>query len=121
MTIESGHQTFPAVEHLVRKIEALETLIGELITRKLPAVEMQLDGLRDLLANRRKDHLSVEEVAELTGRSAYTVRRWISESRLKAIRIEGTGPKGRLLIRRAEFERLIAAGLGNRIPDAVVE
>jgi excisionase family DNA binding protein len=87
----------------------------------LRPLRTELEAIRTTLQSRRKDHYTVDEVAKLTGRTPYTVRRWISESRLKAIRISGTGPKGRLLIPRDELDTLIASGLGAKIPDAAVE
>src|SRR4051812_741825 len=64
------------------------------------------DGLRAirlLLEGKRKGHLTVEEVAGLVGRAPYTVRHWITSGRLKATRVAGTGPKGRLLVAREEL------------------
>ncbi|MEI7687898.1 MAG: helix-turn-helix domain-containing protein, partial [Planctomycetota bacterium] len=67
------------------------------------------------------EHFVVEEVAELTGRSAYTIRRWISEKKLQAIRLRDGGPRGKLLIARAELERLIGDGKGAAVPPSVLE
>jgi excisionase family DNA binding protein len=81
-----------------------------------------LAGVRDIretIAGLRKDWYTVGEVSELTGRTAYTVRRWIATGRLRASRVSGTGPKGRLLIGREELQGLIAAGLGGDVPDAL--
>jgi len=97
-------------------VEALRSAVEEL----LRPLDAKIERIRETLEARRKDHYTVDEVAELTGRTPYTVRRWISEERIKAIRIAGTGPKGRLLIAREEVDALIASGLGAQIPDAVV-
>jgi excisionase family DNA binding protein len=87
----------------------------------LRPLKAELEFIRATLQARRKDHYTVEEVARLTGRSAYTVRRWVALGRIRAIRISGTGPKGRLLIPREELDTLIAAGLGARVPDAAAD
>jgi excisionase family DNA binding protein len=90
--------------------------------RLAPVLAEILDGLRDLrdlLAGVRKDWYTVEEVGELTGRATYTIRRWIKEGRLKATRVSGTGPRGRLLVGREELQGLIAAGLGGDVPAAL--
>jgi len=50
------------------------------------------------------------EVAELTGRAPYTVRAWIKDGLISAIRIHGTGPKGRLLVPREELQSSSIAG-----------
>jgi hypothetical protein len=110
----------PALERLSGKVETLENILTELSTHRLVSMEEKLDGLRDLLARRRKDHFTVEEVAELTGRSAYTIRRWISLSKLKANRIAEGGPRGRLLIAATELERLVPAGRGAKIPESAL-
>jgi excisionase family DNA binding protein len=109
------------LQRLVGKVESLETMMGELFARRLPSLEGKLEGLRELLAHRRKEHYLVEEIAELTGRSAYTVRRWIAERKLNAIRLRDGGPRGKLLVPRAELERLIASGKGCQVPDTVID
>jgi excisionase family DNA binding protein len=86
----------------------------------LRPVRTELELIRAAIESRRKAHLTVEEVAELTGRSAYTVRRWISEKKIKAIRISGTEPKGRLLIPREEVDALVGSGLGAQVAEAVL-
>jgi excisionase family DNA binding protein len=69
--------------------------------------------LRQLLAHLPQQNsnsarfFTTEQIAQLSGRSAYTVRRWISQGRLRATRVTGTGPRGRLLIPATELEKLI--------------
>jgi Helix-turn-helix domain len=97
---------------LVGKVQSLEAMIS--------GVDVKLDSLRETLGNRRKDHYLVEEIAETTGRSCYTVRRWITEKKLIAIRLRDGGPRGKLLIPRTEIERLIASGKGAEVPTATL-
>ena len=54
----------------------------------------------------RKEFYSVEEVAQYVHRSPYTVRRWINEGKIKAVRIAGTGSHGRLHVPHDELLRL---------------
>jgi excisionase family DNA binding protein len=68
------------------------------ITRHLVTLSAQLDELRRAIPGRRKDFYTVDELADLTGRAPYTVRTWIHAGRVTAIRVAGSGPKGRLLI-----------------------
>lgn len=94
---------------------------GDAQTALLERILAGIEDVRAQLAGRVKPHYTVEEIAELTGRSTYTVRRWISEGRIAATRISGTGPKGRLLIARAELEKVIREGLGGAVPDSAFE
>jgi excisionase family DNA binding protein len=109
-------------DHVVRELREIKDTVTGLARTVgcLPAVEASLRTVREQLGKRTKSHLTVEEVAELTGRAAYTIRRWVKEKRLKAQRVKGGGPKGRLLIPREELEQLIAGGLGSEVPDAVL-
>jgi excisionase family DNA binding protein len=75
----------------------------------------RLDEIHGLVTGHTKEHLTVAEVAEMSGRSAYTIRRWITEGRLKASRVIDTGQRGRLLIHRAELRRLIEGGRGENL------
>ena len=79
---------------------------------RLDYIDRKIDEVLSRVNGTCKSHYTVEEVAELTGRSAYTVRRWISDKLISATRIGGTGPRGRLLIVRDELERLITLGRG---------
>ena len=81
----------------------------------ITAIMQRLDELRDIVQGKSKSHYTVEEVAEMTGRAPFTVRRWITEGRLPATRVAGTGPKGRLLIARADVQRLITDGLAGKV------
>ena len=80
-----------------------------------------LDDIRTQLGGLRKSHYTVEEVAQATGRAPYTVRAWIKQGRIRAIRVPGTGPKGRLLVPREEFETLVGSGLAAQAPAALVD
>jgi len=86
----------------------------------LAKIMADIAGIRSQLAGARKPFYTVEEVACLTGRTPYTVRRWISEKRIRADRVAGTGPKGRLLIAGDQLDTLIVAGQGAEIPAVVL-
>jgi excisionase family DNA binding protein len=85
------------------------------IAEALAMILTRLDAIHEVLAGVAKSHYTVDEVARLVGRSAYTVRRWIGERRINASRIAETGPRGRLLIAREEVAKLIAEGKGDRV------
>jgi excisionase family DNA binding protein len=93
----------------------------ETLTPLLTRILDDLRVIRSMLAGTRKDFYTVEEVAQLTGRTSYTVRRWVTANRIAATRVEGTGPRGRLLIARDQLDRLIGAGMGTEIPPGIAE
>ena len=78
----------------------------------------QLREIRFTLAGASKPMYTIDEVAELTGRTPYTVRRWVAEGRIEATRVSGTGPRGRLLVARDQLQRLVGVGLGGEVPPA---
>jgi excisionase family DNA binding protein len=81
------------------------------------------DGLADVrkqFMENQKPHLTVEELAELVGRKPYTVRSWITDGKITAIRVSGSGSRGRLLVPRSELNRLIQAGKGSLIPSSAI-
>lgn len=124
MNIEKGEETTTRSPH--RRGSFVEPLAPSVdapisqLCRHVAALEIKLDQLKALLSGHHKEYLTVEEVAALTGRAEFTVRRWIREGKLRAIRIAEGGPRGRLLISRAEIERIIATGKGGSVPDAAV-
>ncbi len=91
----------------------------EPVAAALERIFDELRDIRELLSGARKPWLTVDEVARLTGRAPFTVRRWVKEGRLRATRVSGTGPRGRLLIARDQLQGLIAAGLGGDVPAAL--
>ena len=90
------------------KLPTQEVLL--FLLRLLGDLARRLDEVQQTVKGNTKEFLTVEETADLAGRSAYTVRRWITEQRLTAKRVAYTGQRGRLLIPRSEVIRLIAGG-----------
>jgi excisionase family DNA binding protein len=76
--------------------------------------------IRTTLSRKHKDFFTIDEVAQATGRAPYTVRTWVSAGRIKAIRVAGTGPKGRLLVPREELAKLIASGRAGEVPASLL-
>lgn len=77
------------------------------VLHSLRTLDEKLDEVLDLVGQHQKKHLTVEEFACAVSRAPLTVRRWIKEGRINAIRVSGSGAHGRLLIDRAELNRLI--------------
>ena len=111
-----SHFAAAAVDPAVDRQDPADRIEGQLalILAAIQELNRRVDG-------RVKSHYTVDEVAELTGRSAYTVRMWITSGRLAAIRVPGTGPKGRLLIPHDELRRLVTAGRAGKVPAALVD
>ena len=80
-----------------------------------------VDDIRGQLSGKQKSHLVVEEVAEVTGKSPYTIREYIRQGRIRAIRVSGTGPRGRLLVPREELQKLVGAGMAGKVPVALLD
>jgi hypothetical protein len=77
---------------------------------QVAALAESVRAIHDLLAGHQKSHYTVEEVAALTGRAPYTVRTWVRDGIVEAIRVHGTGPRGRLLGPREQLCRLVEGG-----------
>ena len=92
--------------------DAIEFELREL----LRDLQKDIRQLHDELRGRSKPLLTVDELAELTGRAPFTIRRWIKNGKIHAQRVQGTGPKGRLLIARSELEKLVLIGPAAEIP-----
>jgi hypothetical protein len=88
---DSGYDSEP-LKHLVDVFERLDRKLTDLLAR---------------LSDKVKSNYTVEEFGELAGRAPYTIRTWIKQGRIQARRVQGTGPRGRLLIPREEVERVI--------------
>ena len=91
--------------------ESLSQVVG-----MLQELQDAVEEIRAQLAGTTKSHFTVDELAEMTGRAPYTIRSWITAKRIKAERVAGTGPRGRLLIPREELKKLITQGQGENIP-----
>ncbi|MEQ8784649.1 MAG: helix-turn-helix domain-containing protein [Pirellulaceae bacterium] len=81
--------------------------------------QQELASINEHLAGRTKAVLTVKEVAVEMNRCEDTVRNLIKSGVLPASRVPGSGPRGRLLIRREDFDRMVAAGRAGDLPPAV--
>jgi excisionase family DNA binding protein len=77
---------------------------------------LAVNQMRTDQAGKNKPVLTVAEVAKLTCRCQDTVRRWIGQGKLKADRVQGTGPRGRYTIRSESLQELLGQGLGEDLP-----
>lgn len=76
----------------------------------LALIGRKVDELVEHARGKAKPLLTVEEVAAEVGRAPYTVRTWINNGRLNATRVHGTGPRGRLLVKREDLDDLLTGG-----------
>ena len=102
-------------------VDGLDAVALALLLNKIPLILSAVQDLRALLTERRKDFFTVEEFAGLVGRSPYTVRTWVKAGLVKATRVSGTGPRGRLLIPRDQLRTLLESGLAAGVPDASLD
>ena len=93
--------------------EAATAALPEAVLLELRHLRRDMDELVRHARGKAKTLLTVEEVAEEVGRVPYTVRNWVKNGKLKATRVDGTGPRGRLLVRREDLEALtVGTGIG---------
>lgn len=107
MPVDVVTQSTPALLRSPRSESALVSSMSD-PPEWVRQIVLRLDGLVELVKGRVKSHLTVSEVAEITGRSAFTVRRWVGEGRLPATRIDAGGPRGRLLIKQEHLEQFLS-------------
>ena len=114
-------------DHAGQQSDADQTGISEvmgvlrLVMGMISVLNLKVEELQTLFVSKRKDNFTVKEFADAVGRSDYTVRRWNTEKKIKAERIKGTGSRGKLLIPRKELERIIETGLGESVPDGLLD
>lgn len=86
----------------------------------LAAVLVELKELSAQLRGNTKPLLTIAEVAELTGRAPYTVRRWVKEGLIRVERVEAMGPRGRMLVPRSEILKLLDQGKAGGVPPSAM-
>lgn len=62
----------------------------------------------------KREYLSVQEAAVLTGLSPWTFRAWAYSGRVSSVKL-GSGQRARLLIPRTEIDRILSEGLRPRL------
>lgn len=87
----------------------------------LRALQESVDEILAQLAGASKSHYTVDEFARVVGRAPYTIRSWVTQKRIRAERVSGTGPRGRLLIPREELKKLVASARGENVPAVLVD
>jgi excisionase family DNA binding protein len=117
--MSSRRSDIPGTADPVLNSLTAETAVQLLL--QIPTIMAVVGEIRQILAGRQKPLLTIEEFGALTGRAPYTVRRWVKERRIRAIRVSGTGPKGRLLIPREELEKLVTSGLAGQVVAAMID
>ena len=60
----------------------VEQLLG-----MIPAMVKDVGEIRRLLSDRRKDYYTIDEFAEIVRRAPYTIRTWVKDGRVGAIRV----------------------------------
>ena len=118
-TVPRKSVTFPTPPTTSPEVAGELATLKSLIISGFSALTSRLEAVTEGLARRTKSHLTVDEVADLTGRAPYTIRRWVKEGRIQAQRLREGGPKGRLLIAREEVQKLIETGFGAEVPSEV--
>ena len=82
----------------------------ESILKQLERIELQLDHLIEQRAT--QDWYDTKSVAEILGRSAYSVREWCRLGRVNAEkRVCGRGTSKEWMISNSELERIKSKGL----------
>ena len=89
----------------MNEIEQLQRSLSELN-------ETLRDLLSELRSQRTKQAYSVKEVAQLLGRSEWTVRRWVRQGTIEGAHV-ADNDKSPIVIPRWEVERLLSAGVGD--------
>ena len=96
-------------------------LLDELMTAAAESVKTMPKVIKRQIMCKVKTFYTIEEIAELADRSPTTVRRWIAEGDLEAIRVPGTGPREVLNIPGTEVVKLFLGGLGVYVPPEKID
>jgi excisionase family DNA binding protein len=95
--------------------ESLQLPNHDLVTLRLELrrLTQEVSGLRhDLKAAlapkwKTKPFYTVKELAKHLGRSTYTIRRWIRDGKLQAVKLNSGGPRDPYLIEHREVQELL--------------